>query len=81
MMAELEASLSEQWLTMNRGGTWRWREWKGVRHIGETFLLEQPEPVWQVATVSKPIFILSVCWGIILDDQKIMEMNEGSIEA
>lgn len=81
MMAEFEMSLAEQKLTMNGGGKWRWTEWKGVRHIGETFLREQPELVWQVATVSKPMFVLSVCWGIIFDDQEIMEMNERSIAA
>lgn len=81
MMAEFEMSLSEQKLMMNRGGKWRRRELKGVRHIGENSLLEQPELVWQVATVSKPMFVISVGWGIILDDQKNMEMNERSIAA
>lgn len=42
---------------------WRRREWKGARHIGETFLLEQPELVWQIATVSKPMFVLFCLLG------------------
>lgn len=81
MMAEFEMRLSEQKILMIRGGKWRWREWKEFRYIGENFLLEQPELFWQVAIVSKPTFVLSVCWGIILDDQEIMEMNRRSIAA
>lgn len=80
MMAEFEMRLSEQKLPIEQR---REVQKKRVKRI-QTYQREFSPSAARISLTIRHCFkanVLCVCWGIILDDQEIMEMNGRSVAA